>query len=232
MPQCGTHRDFARFGLFDIVKRMAQSRMMAIRVLIADDHAIMRGGLRGCVEQGIDMLVIADAGDGEEAIGHCRELQPDICLLNLQMPRMDDLKIVAEIRCAAPATSIVVLGTHPGDARVARAIALGATAYLLRTATGDELLSALRCAYYGRANISVESRRTPSAQLSSRGLSPREIAVLRLAAEGNGNRAIGEALNISGETVKTRMKNVRAKLRAKDRTHAVMIALRQGFIDP
>lgn len=202
-----------------------------IRILIVDDHPVMRDGLRAVVDQEDDLQVVGEAGDGSEAIEQFRALLPDVTLLDLQMPRVDGLQAITTIRHEYPDACIVVLTTYPGDARVTRAMTLGATSYLLKTSCREEILKAIRSAMHGHHVVAVEVAQEMDSHRGSEGLTVRELGVLRLVAEGKSNRAIGEALYISEDTVKARMKSLMAKLEAADRTHAVTIAMRRGFID-
>lgn len=202
-----------------------------IRVLIVDDHPVMRDGLRAAIDQEDDLKVVGEAADGAEAIEQFRQLLPDVTLLDLQMPRMDGLQAITAIRHEFPSASIVVLTTYPGDARVTQAMTLGATSYLLKTACREEILRTVRAAMHGRHVVAAEVAIDIDAYRGSEGLTIRELSVLRLVAEGKSNRAIGEALFVSEDTVKARMKSLMAKLDAEDRTHAVTIAIRRGFID-
>ena len=202
-----------------------------IRILIVDDHPVMRGGLRAVVEQEADLQVVGEAGDGAEAIEQFRRLLPDVTLLDLQMPRVDGLQAITTIHHEYPDACIVVLTTYPGDARVTRAMTLGATSYLLKTAGREEILRAIRSAMHGHHVVAPEVAQEMDSHRGSEGLTIRELSVLRLVAEGKSNRSIAEALYISEDTVKARMKSLMAKLGAADRTHAVTIAMRRGFID-
>lgn len=203
-----------------------------IRILIADDHPMMRTGIRATLEFERDMKVVGEASDGAEAISMFHMLRPDVTLLDLQMPRVDGLTAITDIREAVPDATIIVLTTYPGDARVTKAISLGATSYLLKIASSEEIVSTVRGAASGRRHVAEEVIQDVNAHQGMEALTVRELCVLRLAAQGKGNRAIGEALNLSEETVKSRMKSILAKLNAGDRTHAVSIAIRRGFIDP
>jgi len=200
-------------------------------ILIVDDHPVMRDGLRAVVEQEPDMEVVGEAADGEEAIEQFQKLLPDIMLIDLQMPDVDGLQAITTIRSEFPDATIIVLTTFPGDARVVRAFTLGATSYLLKTARRDEIIKAVRGALSGRHTVAPEVAQEIASHTGQEGLTEREIGVLKLVAMGRSNRDIAEALCISEDTVKARMKSIMGKLDAEDRTHAVMIAIRRGFMD-
>ena len=202
-----------------------------IRVLIADDHPVMRDGLRAAIAQEEDMEVVGEAGDGAEAIERHRALQPDVTLIDLQMPNVDGLEAIQAIRAESPNALMVVLTTFPGDARVTRAMKLGAISYLLKSACREEILRAVRAAAAGHHMVAAEAAQSIANHLGSESLTLRELSVLRLVAEGKSNRDIAQALNISEDTVKARMKSLMAKLDAEDRTHAVTIAIRRGFME-
>jgi DNA-binding NarL/FixJ family response regulator len=202
-----------------------------LRVLIADDHPLMREGLRAAIDREPDMLVVGEAADGAQTIAMFTELRPDAVLMDLQMPNVDGLQAIAAIRALVPNAFVVVLTTYPGDARVARAISLGARSYILKIASRAEIVAALRLARAGRITISPEIVRDLDAHRGMDSLSDRELMVLRMIAAGKQNRHISEALHVSEETVKSRVKHILAKLQATDRTHAVTIAVRRGFID-
>jgi DNA-binding NarL/FixJ family response regulator len=202
-----------------------------LRILIADDHPVMRDGLRCVLELEDNIQVIAEAGDGLEAVSRFRLHRPDVSLIDLQMPNLDGLGAISSIRTEFPDAPIVVLTTYPGDARVASALSLGATSYILKTSTRAEIVATVRATANGRNTLGREVLREVCAYRGTEYLSPREISVLQLVAAGKQNRRIGEELNVSEQTVKTRMRNILAKLDARDRTHAVTIAMRRGFID-
>lgn len=206
-------------------------QFQTIRVLVADDHPMMRDGLRGSIDLEPDMKVIAEAADGREALEKYREYMPDITLLDLQMPNVDGLQAIQAIRSEFPTACIVVLTTYPGDARVRRALESGALAYLLKTASRHDMIEAIRAAASGRRTLAVEAAKDLHAHQGDETLTPRELSVLRLVAQGLGNRSIAQELFISEDTVKARMKSILDKLGAEDRTHAVTIALRRGFMD-
>jgi DNA-binding NarL/FixJ family response regulator len=205
--------------------------MTPVRVLIADDHPLMRDGLKFALERECDMQVVADAADGEQAVARFREFLPDVTLMDLQMPNVDGLQALTQIRKLQPDAAIVVLTTYPGDARIAYALEAGATSYMLKTATHNEIVTTLRGAASGKTILSPTVSRALAEFAATENLSTRELSVLRLVAGGHQNRCIGEALHVSEQTVKTRIKSILAKLQARDRTHAVSIARRRGFID-
>lgn len=203
-----------------------------IRVLIVDDHPMMRDGLRSTIELEKDMCVIGEAIDGAQAIQMHATLRPDVTLLDLQMPHVDGLQALTAIRKSQPEASVVVVTIYPGDARVTRALTLGATSYLLKSASSEEIIGTIREAAAGRQVMASEVSSELATYQGSAVLTVRELSVLRLAREGMSNRLIAESLFIAEDTVKSHMKSILAKLGASDRTHAVTIAERRGFIEP
>lgn len=200
-------------------------------VLVVDDHPVMRDGLRAVIEQEPDMEVVGEAADGREAIEQFKKLLPDVMLVDLQMPDVDGLQAITTIRHEFPDATIIVLTTFPGDARVVRAFTLGATSYLLKTARREEIIKAIRGALSGRHTMAPEVAQEIASHTGQQGLTEREVGVLELVAKGHSNRDIADTLCISEDTVKARMKSIMGKLGAEDRTHAVMIAIRRGFMD-
>lgn len=204
---------------------------MRIRVLIADDHPIMRDGIVAAIESAQDMLVVGQAADGAEAIVRYRELRPDVALVDLQMPGVDGLQAIATLGAEFPEARIIVLTSYPGDARVKRALSFGAGAYLLKTATREEILAAIRAVIRGRRVVDTEVAGDIASHAWSDMLSDRELSVLRLVATGHTNKRIADILCVSEDTVKARLKNIMIKLGALDRTHAVTLARNRGFFD-
>lgn len=202
-----------------------------VRVLIADDHPAMREGLSHAVACEPGMAVAAQAGDGLEAVEHYKAQRPDAVLIDLQMPRMGGLEAIEAIRAFDRKAVIIVLTTYPGDARVMRALTLGATSYLLKSSSTAEILCAIRAAVDGRQVLGKGVGKDVASHSGSETLTKRELAVLKLAALGYGNREIGASLGIAEETVKSRIRSVLGKLDASDRTHAVTISLQRGFLD-
>ncbi len=202
-----------------------------IRVLIADDHPIMRDGIAVALESSADMQVVGQAADGAEAIVRYRELRPDIALIDLQMPGVDGLQAIQAIHAEFPQARLIVLTSYPGDARVKRALSLGACAYLLKTATRDEILAAIRSVINGKRVMASEVAGEIASHAWSEMLNDRELSVLRLVATGHTNKRIADILCVSEDTVKARLKNIMTKLGALDRTHAVTLARNRGFLD-
>jgi DNA-binding NarL/FixJ family response regulator len=202
-----------------------------IRVLIADDHPLMRDGLRFMLQPESGIEVVAEAADGAECLTKFRQHRPDVALIDLQMPKVDGLRVIGILCGEYDDARFVVLTSFAGDARVSRALNLGASSYLLKTARRDDIIRALYDVARGRRYLSSDVAQDVATHRGTELLSAREVSVLRLIAAGKKNRVIGEELNVSEQTVKTRIKNILAKLQADDRTHAVSIAVSRGFID-
>jgi DNA-binding NarL/FixJ family response regulator len=212
-------------------RREVTADMTAIRVLIADDHPIMRDGVAALIESAPDMVVIGQAIDGAEAIVRYRELRPDVTLIDLQMPGVDGLQAIATISNEFPTARIIVLTSYPGDARVKQALSRGANAYLLKSATREEILGAIRSVIGGKRILASELASDIASHAWSEMLNDREIAVLRFVATGHTNKRVADILCVSEDTVKARLKNIMTKLGALDRTHAVTLARDRGFLD-
>jgi DNA-binding NarL/FixJ family response regulator len=204
----------------------------ALRVLIADDHPAMRDGLARAIAQESNMTVVGMVADGVEAVNQFSALRPDVVLMDLQMPRRNGLQAIAEIRAICPDACLVVLTSFAGDARVSRALELGAASYILKTSRTETIVATLCSACNGRTVLGSDVSHDLEQHRGMEPLSPREVSVLRLVAAGRHNRSIGERLNISEQTVKSRIKNILAKLNAHDRSHAVALAMKRGFLDP
>ena len=204
-----------------------------IRLLIADDHAIFRSGVRAVLEgeDGID--VVGEAATGAAAVALAERLRPDVVLMDLRMPEKDGVTATADIRSGQPDVHVLVLTTYDTDADIVRAVEAGATGYLLKDAVRDELVSAVRAASRGESVLSpaVAARlmgqvRAPAEER----LSAREIDVLELVARGHANKQIAARLQISEATVKTHLVHIFGKLGTDDRTSAVTSALERGII--
>lgn len=203
---------------------------MPIRVLIADDHPLMLEGIaRSLLAQG-GIEVAALARNGREATELFARLRPDVCLLDLQMPEHDGFEALRGIRALQPDARLIVLTTYGGDIRIQAALDAGAAAYLLKDALGEELANAVRRVHQGAHVVGQQARADLHVHYAADRLSPRELDVLQLAAGGHTNRVIGDMLGISEPTVKSHMSTILVKLGARDRTHAVTLAARRGYI--
>ena len=203
----------------------------AIRVLAVDDHPLLREGIAAVIQGEADMELIAEATNGQEAIERFRQYRPDVTLMDIQMPGINGIETIAEIRGEFPHAKFVVLTTYQGDVQAIRALKAGATGYLLKSMLRRDLLETIRAVNAGRRRIPVEIATELAEHVTEDALSDREVEVLRLVASGNSNKIIGSQLFVSEATVKGHMKSILAKLGANDRTHAVTIAIRRGFID-
>jgi len=202
-----------------------------IQILTVDDHALLRKGIAGLVSAEPDMEVIAEASTGVEAIQQFREYRPDVTLMDLLMPDMGGIEAIIAIRNEFPEARIIVLTTYTGDVQVVRALKAGARAFVLKAKVNRELLETIRAVHAGQKRISPEIAAEMAGHAADSELSARELDVLRLIAAGNANKEIAARLAITEETVKSHVTNILAKLRAKDRTHAVTIGLKRGIID-
>ncbi len=202
----------------------------AIRILAVDDHPMFRYGLAALIASQADMQLVAEGGNGREAIRQFRTHRPDVTLMDLQMPEMNGLEATIAIRAEFPDARIIVLTTYVGDVQVLRALKAGARAYLLKTLVDTELLATIRSVHSGKKALSPEVSFQLAEHATDDALTPAEVEVLRLIAGGNANKQIAAQLSISEETVKGRVKNILSKLGASDRTHAAMIGLKRGVI--
>jgi DNA-binding NarL/FixJ family response regulator len=202
-----------------------------IRILAVDDHPVVRQGIAGLVAVHSDMSLVAEASNGREAIQQFRAHRPDITLMDLQMPEMGGLDALIVIRGEFPEARIIVLTTYTGDAQILRALKAGARAYLLKNSLHKELLETIRAVHAGKKTVSPEVSFQLAEHATDEALSPAEVRVLRLIAEGNANKEIAAHLSVSEETVKSQVRNILSKLRANDRTHAAMIGLKRGIIE-
>ena len=202
-----------------------------IRVLAVDDHAIVRDGIARLVRTQSDMELVAEASDGREAVEQFRKHQPDVTLMDVQMPDMNGIDAINAIRREFPEARIIVLTTYAGDTQVKRALQAGAQGYLLKGLLRKELLDTIRAIHGGRKRLSPEIAAEIAEHAMDVALTPREIAVLKLIAAGNANKEIAAQLHISEEGVKGSVKSILLKLGANDRAHAAIIGLKRGMID-
>lgn len=201
-----------------------------IKIMIADDHPVVREGLVAMINRREDMTVVAEASNGLEAVAEFMLHRPDVGLLDLRMPEMDGADTIATIRAQAPSARLIVLTTYDDDEDIHRGLQAGAKAYLLKDAPRDELLACIRAVHEGRTLISPAIAAKLADHVSTTTLTARELDVLRLVADGNPNKAIAVALFISEGTVKTHINSLLRKLDAADRTQAVTIALKRGIL--
>jgi len=202
-----------------------------IRILAVDDHPLVRQGIAGLIGVQPDMALVGEASNGREAIQEFRKNQPDVTLMDLQMPEMSGLDALIAIRSEFPDAKIIVLTTYVGDMQIRRALKAGAQAYLLKNTLHTELMETIRAVHAGRKALSPEASYEIAEHATDDALTPAEIAVLRLIAAGNANKQIADQLSITEETVKSRVKSILSKLSASDRTHAAMIGLKRGIIE-
>ncbi|OZB49817.1 MAG: DNA-binding response regulator [Cellulomonas sp. 14-74-6] len=203
-----------------------------IRVLIADDHPVVRSGLAGMLDVEPDVEVVGEAADGEEAVALAAELRPDLVLMDLRMPRMDGAEATARIAREVPGVHVLVLTTYETDTDILRAVEAGATGYLLKDTPRDQLVAGLRAAARGESALSPSVARRLVQQLrgGDERLTTREQEVLALVARGLSNVAIGRELYITEATVKTHLLRAFAKLGVDDRTRAVTVAIERGIL--
>ncbi len=211
-----------------------------IRVLLADDHAVVRQGIRRFLEEAGDIEVVAEAGDGREALERIREHRPDVAVLDIRMPEMSGVEATRRIKERFPDVRVLILTAYDDDPYIFALLRAGADGYILKTASGDELVQAVRTVYRGRSALSPEvatkvvqqtvTGKPATAAEQVEPLTPRELDVLRLAARGLTNRAIGYQLGISHRTVQGHLASIYGKLGVGSRTEAVTEALRRGWI--
>jgi DNA-binding NarL/FixJ family response regulator len=203
-----------------------------IRIFCVDDHPLMREGIAAIIRNEPDMLLVAEASNGREAIQGFREHRPDITLMDLRLPDISGVDAIVAIRSDFADARIIMLTTFEGDAEIHRALEAGARGYLLKTMPRKQLLEMIRRVHAGKKHIPPEVAARLAEHLSDEALSKREVDVLKRIAEGNRNSDIAELLFISEETVKGHIKHIMDKLGASDRTEAVTIGIRRGIIQP
>jgi two-component system NarL family response regulator len=204
---------------------------MTIRVLVADDHVIVRLGLVSLIDIESDMRVVAQAASGREAAEQYRTHRPDVCLLDLRMPDMDGVTAIEAIRAEDPQARLIVLTIHKGDEAVYRALRAGANGYLLKNVAGDAIVDAIRTVHGGGASIPAEIAGLVTTHLRQPVLSARELDVVRELERGWSNQQIADRLSLSESTVRTHMTSLFVKLGVKNRTQAVTVARARGILD-
>jgi two-component system, NarL family, response regulator len=206
------------------------SQSTTIRVLIADDVAIVRQGLATIVDRDPEMTAIAQAEDGQQAIALFREYQPDVTLMDLRMPQMGGVEAIMAICAEFKQARIMVLTTYDGDEDIYRGLQAGAQGYLLKDAKPPELLNAIRMIHSGQKYVPPEVGAKLVQRMSNPELSERELDVLRLMAQGMSNQGIGTSLNVGESTVKSHVNRILSKLGVNDRTQAVIVAIKRGIV--
>ena len=210
-----------------------------VRILVADDHPLTRDGIRAALSLDTGLEVIAEAGDGQEAVELVKSLHPDVVIMDVRMPRLGGILATKEITSAAPDTRVIILTVEETQARVGEAIQAGAAGYLLKDVDARELSRAVHLAAAGSAVIHPsltrqfldEIRQLTRGEQNVASLSAREIEVLQMIAYGSTNREVAHALRISPQTVKTYLERIFTKLGVSDRTRAVAVALKHGIVE-
>ena len=202
-----------------------------IRILTVDDHPLLREGIAALVNAESDMKIVAEASTGDEAIDQFRRFRPEVTLMDIQMPGLNGIDAIQRILDEFAGARIVVLTTYTGDVQVIRALRAGARAYILKGHVHRELLATIRAVHAGQKRIPPEIAAVLAEHATDDELTSREIDILRLIADGNSNKQVGDRLSIGEATVKSHMTNILSKLHANDRTHAVAIALSRGIIE-
>ena len=216
------------------------TEIQPIRIVLADDHAVVRKGIREFLEEDGDIVVVAEAADGQQAVGLVAEHQPDVAVLDIQMPGTTGIEATRRIKAEHPHVRVLILTAYDDDPYIFALLQAGASGYILKTADSGDLVQAVRAVHRGESALDpavaqkvvqqLTTGRPPGARTSTESLTDREIEVLHLVAKGFTNKAIGQALGISGRTVQGHLANIYGKLSVGSRTEAVTQALKQGWI--
>jgi two-component system NarL family response regulator len=199
-------------------------------VLLVDDHALLRTGVANIINQEPDLHVVAEAGDGVEAMDAFERHHPDVTLLDLRMPRMEGVEVVRQIRARDPRARVIILTTYDTDDEISRALKAGAKAYVLKDISAEDLVGCIRDVLAGKTYIAPAAAAKLAEGVTRVQLTPREMAALRLMADGKANKEIADALDISERTVKTHLGHLFEKLGVTSRTEAVKVATRRGLV--
>ena len=204
--------------------------MEAIRVLVVEDHNVVRQGLVALLNVVEGLTVVGEAADGLEAIDQFRKHQPDITLMDLRLPRLSGVEAILRIRQEAPQARVIVLTTYDGDEDIYRALKAGARAYLLKGMTGEELVTTIRAVHAGKSHIPPAIAEKLAERMGTEELTPRESDVLKEIVSGKSNKEIASELNVSEATVKTHINSLLGKLGVTDRTQAATAAIQRGIV--
>jgi DNA-binding NarL/FixJ family response regulator len=212
---------------------------VTVSLLIADDHGIVRGGLRALLDRQPDLEVVAEAADGAEALQQALALRPDLCILDVAMPKLTGLQVAREVKSQAPATQVLMLSMHDDERYLFEALRAGASGYVLKREADHDLVDAIRAVMRGEPFLTNAAQRSLVREWMSDGstgpsepLTPREQEVLKLIAEAHTNREIGAILHLSEKTVESHRGNLLRKLGMRDRVELVRYAIRRGLIEP
>ena len=205
--------------------------MAPIRVLVVDDHPLMREGLALMLREETDLELVGEAGTGEQAIALYQQCTPDVTIMDLRLPGMSGIETILKIRSMNPMAIIVALTTFPGDVLAMQAIQAGASGYLLKSSLRRDLLDTVRAVYAGEFKVPAAVASALARSISEERLTTREVMVLRAVADGLSNKIVADRLSVSEATVKGHLRNILHKLKANDRTHAVTIAIKRGYIE-
>lgn len=208
---------------------MSNDSGTAIRVIIADDHPVLRSGIAAVLAHSPHITVVAEADNGDAAVDLFRQHRPDITLMDLQMPGRSGIDAIGAIRAIDAAARVIILTTYSGDAQVIRGLQAGASGYLLKNMARTDLVNFITAVHQGEKRFPAEVSRSLSGPLRMDLLSGREIEVLRLVSRGHSNQRAATQLGLKEDTIKSHMKTILSKLGARDRTHAVTIALQRGY---
>jgi DNA-binding NarL/FixJ family response regulator len=202
-----------------------------IRILCVDDHLLVREGVAAVIGAEQDLELVGSASTGSEAIELFQRLRPDVTLMDLKMPDMNGLQVITRLRSDYPGSRFVVVTTYPGDVQALQALKAGASAYLLKSTLGEQLIAAIRAVHAGRRYIPADIASEIAQHAADDALTERETEVLRRVAAGQSNKQIAVELAVSESTIKAHIHSILPKLNADDRTHAVTIALKRGILE-
>jgi two-component system NarL family response regulator len=210
--------------------RLASPAVAPARVLVVDDHALLRTGVANIINHDPGLLVIAEAGNGREAVEAFERWRPDVTLMDLRMPEMEGVDAIRRIRAVDPQARVVVLTTYDADEDIARALAAGAKAYILKDIAAEALVACIHDVLAGKTYLAPAAAAKLAERVTQVQLTPRELGTLRLMADGHSNKEIASALSISERTVKTHLGHLFEKLGVTSRTEAVRVATRRGLV--